>query len=269
MGEYSFTDKKDLTNIYNVQEIYNQPERAYSYFMSHKSTVIYVVEGEKLQGIISFGDLERYYKSERAFFSYNESFSFISEKDDVDKSKEIFNKYGSIFEIPVICAGEFIGAVHRETQCERVFQEKRKNLCLCKYFKEDAETMDWKKAFKKLGDANRVIVYNVPTNKEIMEYIPNIEERNNLIKRSEDYTLRLKELTDGEKKLFWESEEWSYSEKLQMESLASIKVIEKNGIKEFENIKTSLYTIENGYRKTLYGRNKSDKRIFLFGLYHL
>ncbi len=117
MREHNFVEKKDLTNIYNVQEIYNQPETAYSYFMSHESTIIYVVEGERLCGIISFGDLERYYKSERTVFTYNDSFSFISDKNDFESAEIIFNKYKSIFEIPVICEDEFIGTLHREKQC--------------------------------------------------------------------------------------------------------------------------------------------------------
>lgn len=117
MKEYSFVDKKNLTNIYHVQEIYDQPEIAYSYFMNHEDTIIYVTEEEKLLGIISFGDLERYYKSERKIFAYNKNFSFLSEKDDFRSAEVIFNKYKSIYEIPVICEDEFIGTFHREKQC--------------------------------------------------------------------------------------------------------------------------------------------------------
>jgi len=105
-----FVDIKDIDNYFEVTEVMDKPLLLYEYMLFNNVDIIYALEGEKLAAIVSVGDLFRYYTGANDKFELNPNFSFVS-GIDFKKAEKIFERIHTIYEVPVIENGKFIGVI--------------------------------------------------------------------------------------------------------------------------------------------------------------
>ena len=122
-----FVDVKELDNIIQKSDVYDNPNKLLLLFLFHEWDVIYISERGKLNSIVSIGDIYRYYESGHDEFIFNTQFSYILEIDNFEADK-IFDKIKTIYEVPVIKQGEFIGVVrkdleHTEKEWDRIHRK--------------------------------------------------------------------------------------------------------------------------------------------------
>lgn len=60
-----FIKKEEMTSVYNDLTVVKNSGKMYEHFMNTKDDILYFVDGEKLVGVVSIGDLERCYQKKQ------------------------------------------------------------------------------------------------------------------------------------------------------------------------------------------------------------
>lgn len=104
-----FVEVDKLSCIYVRKKIEENMELLYQHFMNKDDEVIYIVEPDRqITGIVSIGDMCRYYENMDKELKINMQFSSISNVDYLEAEK-ILNKITSIHEVPVVDRGRLVG----------------------------------------------------------------------------------------------------------------------------------------------------------------
>ncbi|MDE7200884.1 MAG: hypothetical protein K2O91_03030 [Lachnospiraceae bacterium] len=60
-NKYAFIEMKNMTSVYEITDILDLSQMAYVHFMNYNDKVLYLLSDGKMSGVLSIGDLERYY----------------------------------------------------------------------------------------------------------------------------------------------------------------------------------------------------------------
>ena len=116
---YFFVEAKTLNSIYYLSDIENNVEKLYFHFMEHNDEMLYILGADgKVYGIVSRGDLYRYYENQMNRLNINQKFQAISSQDYI-AAEEIFQKIDTIHEVPVVNNGELMGVIRYKTTKNR------------------------------------------------------------------------------------------------------------------------------------------------------
>lgn len=87
--------------------------------MDYNDEMIYILKPDgKIHGIMSRGDLYRYYVKCSEGLNINQKFSSISSQD-FSAAEEIFKKYDTIHEVPVVNDGYLTGVIRYKSTKDR------------------------------------------------------------------------------------------------------------------------------------------------------
>jgi CBS domain-containing protein len=87
--------------------------------MEHNDEMLYILGADgKVYGIVSRGDLYRYYENQMNRLNINQKFQAISSQDYI-AAEEIFQKIDTIHEVPVVNNGELMGVIRYKTTKNR------------------------------------------------------------------------------------------------------------------------------------------------------
>ena len=245
-----YEEAKKLSNIYQWKDVEGKPEKLYAHFITYNEDILYICEGDRLKGVVSIGDLYRYFGGTKMEFELNTKFTSL---DDIDfeKAVPIFEKFCQIHEIPVVKNGVLIGAIKTgEKRSPQVWEKMCKDL--------DRQIKQWnksrfiaqkiKKWKSKVHDIEILIYSNIG---DIRDYIKDDQKRALSEKRcminSPDYDKR----EYGEK----------YGFRLDFEN---IRYIHKNGFCVPKDYHSENLNIEDGHRVTPNG-NDAPHKVFVFG----
>lgn len=79
---YEFIEADKLQSVYDINEIWDTPNKVYHHFLETDDEVLYVIKDGKLFGLISIGDMYRYYRNEEEKLPINRKFSYVKAPTD-------------------------------------------------------------------------------------------------------------------------------------------------------------------------------------------
>lgn len=258
--EFFFISRENMTAAYELKDIINLPEKAYFHFMNYDEEIIYFLEGEKIKGILSIGDLERYYNDDVCDLQINERYTYLNEIN-YNVAKKILERenFRNVNEIPVVVDNKLKGII-RYDKSEELRTQQRNALM-------EAKKSRWHR--------NEVVRFISRTQAKVLLYayhVPPMDPAEYEIWRKRQNCKddsKWKGMSDAEWRTFWQSE---YEDgivdamRMEMESsvLTSIQTIE-NGIAVLPDKDGRCYQFKEGYRVTPDNPENADRRIIMFG----
>lgn len=245
-----YEEAKNLSNIYQWKDVEGKPEKLYTHFIACNEDILYICEGDRLKGVVSIGDLYRYFGGTKMKFELNTKFTSL---DDIDfeKAVPIFEKFCQIHEIPVVINGVLAGAIKTgQKRSQQVWEKMCKDLNhqIKQWNKSRFIAKEIKKWKSKVQDIEILIYSNIG---DIREYI------------KEDHKRAL-----SEKRCLINSPDYDkheYGKKYGFcLDFENIRYIQKNGFYVPKEYHSENLNIEDGHRVTPNGNGASHK-IFVFG----
>lgn len=256
----SFIARESMTSAFELASISNLSEMAYHHFMNYENEVMYLLNESKLSGVLSIGDLERFFTRHEGELRINQSYT-SSNTIDYDVAAAFFERSATINEIPVVTEqGDFLGIIKREkTQdCRRSQRRSLKAARTGEYVWHQEEV----RRFANETPAS-VFLYTY-SHQKVMEQL-NWEEQQKIKKHKlkADGDIIWKVLSNQEWNIFLQTED-NGSDILGKES-RSCRPVFVNGKASFPDMEGKYFTIRNGYRITPNSPLNADRRIFMFG----
>ncbi len=259
--ECFFTARENMTSVYESVAISDLPNMAYHHFMSCENEVLYLMEEGRLAGVLSIGDLERFYRRQEDRFTINQNFTSLS-MVDYDKAAAFFERSLTINEIPVVTQqGEFLGVIKKE---KKPFLRKRQRRMLrAARLGEYRWRREEVKRFVKETKAD-VFLY-IFSQEKVMQQLSGTERQKIMRHASKmDGNSKWSILSDQEWETFLGSGEKNGVAVLRKER-ESCQPVVTNGRTVFPDMEGDYCTIRNGYRSTPNLPPAADRRIFMFG----
>lgn len=245
-----FEETVKLSNIYQWKEVAGKPEKFYQHFVTSHDDIVYVCEGEQLKGVVSMGDLYRYYNGTKTEFVLNTKFASLKEVN-FEKAIPIFEKFGQINEVPVVENGLLIGAVKNgHKRNEQVWKKLCDNLAIQirQWDKSKFIAKEIKRWKSKVEDIDLLIYSNLGD-------IRNFIEKNLQSDLSKKYCLL--NSIDFDKHRYGKANGFCFE-------FENINFNQKNGFYVINDYCSKKLNIKGGHRVTPNSR-KMPHKIFVFG----
>ncbi len=249
-------------------------------FMTCDIEVIYITDNDELIGIITPGDLIRYYYNryanvnsiEKRTSFINNAYSSIS-KLDYEQAQNIFEKLPKVNEVPVVMGNIFAGIVWNKRK-----KDKREcNAIRNKLNAYTEEAIDWYcnyiyKFFNKFNGINIYLYkafpnfYDFETSEKSKLLANKINDEINQKYEYKDGSF-LSKMKEHECKAFFKD---LYSQEYIDTFIADkdkLIVYNENGINKVLDISSTNFTVKNSYRVTKRQFNKQKKIFFLVLVY--
>lgn len=261
MKKYEFVDGEDITFKYELSDV--DVERIYQHFMNEDDEICYVFQGDSLYGIITMGDLYRYFEAEEGMLCINRKYRCLKAVDD-EEAEKIFEKIPTIYEIPVVCDEQLVGVVRKGKNTQIQWKALRKRLeaehnGARKWYR--MELSKWSEKIK-----GSLFLYRIPDYEVVKDRLS--KEEKELWSKKRTYpsgASGLLKMSEEEKRHFFGD---NYSEEY-VESFcrdyAKIMGTMRNGIYTINDISNSHFKFENGYRNVPNARKEAARKVWIFG----
>lgn len=114
---YEFVEKDTLMSVFSFHEICGKPNKVYRFFLENDAEVLYIVDDNGMMyGLISIGDMFRYYKNEEKELPINQKFTYLEDAFDFKKAEKFFQRVETIHEVPVIKENVLLGVVRKKVK---------------------------------------------------------------------------------------------------------------------------------------------------------
>lgn len=263
-NDYHFISVKDMTSVYRMSDIQDLPKIAYQYFMSHENEVLYILGTREgvLEGVLSIGDLERFYVNGRKELKVNRNYTFIT-LVDYEAADDFFKRVPTINEIPVVMEDKFIGVI-RKYKGEYQRNKQRKSL---KKARMDIQQMSKVELQRFVDETKAKVLMYTYSNAEIIgqmkgEEYERVKKKKEMQKKESYNTWQC--LSIVEKEFFQEEyEEGLYDIMLTESGKFEISII--NGIMKISDMEYKCFRYADGCRITENNPPEADRRILFFG----
>lgn len=134
---YQFIPREELRSVLDIADFseHDRAEIAYRHFVDGAQEAMYVEENGVLLGIVSIGDLERYYGNRQDSLEPNRRFSY-TDKINEEKVSAFFAGFKTFSEFPVVdCHGRLEGVMKRDIRYD-TRQDQLASLVVSRYLKE-------------------------------------------------------------------------------------------------------------------------------------
>ena len=134
---YQFVPRQEMRSVLDIADFpeNSRAEIAYRYFVYDSEEAMYIEENGVLIGMVSIGDLERYYGNRKDRLEINRLISRIGEKDEA-KAVVFFGKFKTFFECPIVNSqGQLEGVMKRAIRYD-IRQDQIASLVVSRYLKE-------------------------------------------------------------------------------------------------------------------------------------
>lgn len=260
---YEFTKADDLQSVYSINEVKNKPNKVYSFFVQSSAEVLYIINDDgTVYGLISIGDMYRYYRNEEEKLPINLKFSYVQDASDYEGAETFFSKVDTIHEIPVIQNNLLLGIIRknkynvlisRETLKQRLRTERRG-----RWQREKLRQFDQAVSMK-------VFYYNLPQRERVSEQLRTaLDHRRKNLNISSGVECLKKMSKDEQKKFIGKNYYEGYVEDF-LRDYENLKVYQKNGISRLGECCNESFHIINGYRQISNRPKAAKKRIWMFG----
>lgn len=264
--ENTFIARKNMASVYSITDI--SSHAAYQHFMNCEDEVLYILDegGGELQGVLSIGDLERFYNGDRDQLEINTRYTCLRTVDY--KSAEVFfAQMKTVNEIPIVTEDrELVGVIRQEKE-EKLRTRQRKTLKRAMLKRARMRENDWgkKEILRFVNTTKAKVLLYTYSPRTIAESL-NPKDKDRFIKRQENKHNYWKGLSDLEWRRFWGKEyEDGLIETMKEEFMVKSNPTITNGITRFSDYKGLFYTFGDGERITPNNPSNADKRIIMIG----
>lgn len=254
-----FIKKENMTSVYEITMISNLPQTFYEHFMQYDDEVIYVLKEGKMFGVVSIGDLERFYKYELPELRINTKYRSLS-TIDYDSAYNFFRQAKTVNEIPVVSVNNsLVGVIRRNKKRELRVEQKNSLQSVRKYAWQRNEI----KRFINETKAN-VFLYT-SSNGEVMDSLRK-KELDVLRRREHDDDITAwKSMGVEEWKVFWGDEyEDGIVDNMRLE-FEHLILNMANGLSSFSDVSGVCYSFKDGYRVTPNNPLEAERKILIYG----
>ncbi len=258
---YRFAEAKDIDFKCELSDI--DIDSIYHHFMTCNDEICYVFDNENIYGIITIGDMYRYYTSGREKLNINQKFRYVSNEAD-DRAEEIFCKFSTVHELPVINNKQLLGVLRNGEVSERDWAERRKRLK-----REYMGELYWLKCEKERmlqSLSASIYVFDLNGDKKLKTVIGEDGQKFWEKKKARaDGISGLTGMIEEERNAFWGAcytQEWFDAFCMELKNLS---VTMKNGVCKIDNCSSVNFNFEDGYRNVPNATKKAMRKIWLFG----
>lgn len=255
---YTFVEEKNMLFKYELSEL--EPERIYEHFMVHDDEICFVLNKNQVYGIITIGDMCRYYAQGAEKLNITKKYRSISE-GDYETAEALFKEFPSVHEVPVIVDNHLIGIVKRESCDNRIWIRDRLK-------REHDGEVTWiinelERILKQIKGT--VYLYDLGASNLLGKLSESEKELYNKKKEYPSGTSGLKMMSEEEKRAFF-GEDYNIE---AFEEFCSnydrIKVTVKNGVYKENDLSSRYFNFKDGHRLVLNADEAAPRRIWMFG----
>ncbi len=266
MEEPCFISIENMDSVYDISDIADFPDFTYTlyqFFIKNANEVAYFVKDGYMYGILSIGDLERYYRKHAKELVINREFTYLN-TIDYKEATDFFNRIKTVCEIPVVSETNVLVGVISRAKDEGVRKQQKISL-------RNARVLYYKRQWHKKELARFVN----STKASVFLYCHDIEAAKNALGEEGKAVLerRLagrnehnwKGLSDEEWEKYWGEEyEDGIVDQLRAEQGRCIPVLNK-GIPVYKDMESRFFNCKNGFRVTAGNPPLTERKIVLYG----
>ncbi|MDE7203514.1 MAG: adenylyltransferase/cytidyltransferase family protein [Lachnospiraceae bacterium] len=262
--DYNFIPVKDMTSVYRMSDIQDLPKMAYQHFMSHENEVLYILvtRWEGLEGVLSIGDLERFYANGRKELIVNRNYTFIT-VFDYEAADDFFKRVSTVNEIPVVMEDRFIGVIRKYKENSQRNRQRRS----LKKARMDIWQMSKMEMQRFVNETKAKVLMYTYSSTDIIgqmegkdyERVKKMKE----MKKIESYD-SWQCLSIVEKEFFQEEYEEGLCDIMRTES-GKFEISIINGIMKISDMEYKCFRYAEGCRITENNPPEADRRILFFG----
>lgn len=259
--EYEFVQTASLGSVYEINRIEGRINEIYRHFMELDDEVLYITDRGLIVGVVSIGDMYRYYRNEEESVPINRKFSYVEDATHYAKAEEFFQRIRTIHEIPVIKNKLLLGVI-RQKNYKTIISKSSLTSTL-----ESERKNPWRKEkfiqFDRLVNME-VLYYDLTPGSKIFtqNQLKILEKRRTAADTLESF----QEMSITEQRSFVGKH---YCEKYMERFSADYKqlrLVQKNGVYKYGDCCNETFHIVNGYRQISNAPKGAKRKIWLFGL---
>lgn len=257
----SFIARENMTSVYELASVSNLSDKAYYHFMNCDDEVLYLLKEDKLSGVLSIGDLERFFDSCERELKINQNYTSISTVN-YDLAEKFFENSITINEIPIVTEqGIFLGIIRKE-----------KTKALREQQRSELEAANKGEGIWRRGEMRRFIN---ETRASVLLYTYSDQKVMRQLKWEDKQKLK-KHRRKMEEENIWDvltKEEWDTF--LHAEKDGGVDTLRKerdscipafvNGKAVLPDMSGNYFTIRKGHRLTPNNPLHADRKIVMFG----
>ena len=259
--EYQFIQTASLPSVYEIDRIQGRINEIYRHFMETDDEVLYIIDKGLILGVISIGDMYRYYRNEEESLPISQKFSYVEDVLDYAKAEEFFQRIKTIHEIPVIKDRLLLGVI-RKKNYEKIIPRsslistlecERRNPWRKEKFTQFDQMVNMKVLYYDLSQRSKAFT-------EDQQKI--LEKRRTATDTLESF----QEMSIAEQRSFVGKH---YCEKYMDQfstDYKQLRLIQKNGVYKYGDCCNETFHIVNGYRQVPNAPKGAKRKIWLFGL---
>lgn len=260
--EYEFVRVNELKTVYPINQIQNKPNKVYRFFMENAAEILYLTDDNGIMcGLISIGDMYRYYRNEEKYLPINQNFSYVQSPSDYKGAEAFFEKVKIIHEIPVIKDQVLLGVIQK-SQYKEWTREPLKNRLRIE------RRSGWQR--KKLEQFNQaafmpVMYYDLPRSEKLpKEDERALNKRKKQLKANSGQELFERLSKEEQKKIVGKHYHERYVEQF-LADYKELRIYQKNGVYELGDCCNETFHIVNGYRQISNAPKNAKRKIWIFG----
>ena len=251
--------KEEMTSVYEITTISDLPQTFYEHFMQYDDEVIYVLNEGKMFGVVSIGDLERFYKYELHELQINTKYSSLP-AIDYDAADNFFRRTKTVNEIPVVTVNnDLMGVIRRNKKRElRVVQKNSlQSVRKCAWQRSEIERF--------INETKANVFLYTSSDDEVMDSLRK-KELDVLGRRARDNDISVWKVMEEEEWMTFLGDEYEDgivdTMRLEFEHFMLNTV---NGIASFPDVSGECYSFKNGYRITPNNPLEAERKIVIYG----
>lgn len=261
MEKIIFIPIEKLNNVFDCNKTYDIVSTAYKVFMESDEEVVYILEGKCLQGVITVGDLWRYFSGERDYY-INKAFKKVL-NNGIQDVEEFFETHWTIREIPCVDEMGNLEGVYR-TLSDKVDRTGFRIKLEKEYFGYSKwETLGISRFLNKCPA--RIYGFKLPSEEIVTSFLSDAEVKKYKEKQVKKPIDILKQMTDKEAELYWGNEYDADIKEAFPKEFGSVEVESSNGINRFKDFSGKYINIKNGYRVTKNTNQNGLRKIYVVG----
>lgn len=263
MRKVSFIDAKDIDFQFELSQIENNYSEVYKHFMQYDDEVCYVHNHGELYGIITIGDLYRFYYNKNKS-AVNQNFKFI-EEIDFKAAEEIFNRIKTVHEVAVIRNHKLLGCIRMVGDIQNTAERQRARDSIVAGYAHKLERNTKKELLAKLS--GKVYLYTFFDANLLSEFEKSLsmEEKELYYKKQKYENGNISQMSESElRDYFGEMYSPEYVEEF-CNDYNKIRGSINKGIYKNDDMSSKNFNYFNGYRKVPNIPRDAAKRVYMFG----
>lgn len=254
---YSYVPREEMQSVLDIADF---PERdraeiAYEYFVNRKQEAMYIEENGILLGVVSIGDLERYYGGINDKLTINSHF-LCTDKIDEEKASNFFVKFETFFEFPVVNAEGQLEGVIKRNLIYKIRQDQIASLVVSKYLKKQWHRRELNRFIT--NTKAKVVLYYIEESVLLRE----IADRRKAVSGGENVRSYWKGLSESQWSYFLGEPDIAATFKKEFGNFHTEMV---KGISELVDMGGEFYHCAGGSRITTDNPENPSRRIIFYG----